>query len=168
MITRERLLEVLEYHEDGTLTWKPRPEGTRGWNTSLNNTPAGSINADGYLMLSIDGERILAHRAIFFMHKGYLPDIVDHDDTNTLNNRIGNLREATKAQNAFNRKSANKNNLLGLKNISQRGKSFRVKISRAGINYMKTCSSLEEAIAWRDEKLEELHGEFASKGNKNV
>ena len=166
MITQERLLEVVEYQDNGSLLWKPRPPGESGWNKTLEGSLAGSLDSNGYSKISIDGERIPTHRAVFLLFNGYLPEIIDHIDNNPSNNRIENLRAATREQNAFNRKAPNVTNLLGVKNVSKRGNSFRVKISKSGQNFMKTCKTLEEAIEWRDEKLKELHGEFASKGDK--
>lgn len=165
MLSKERLWEVLDYHEDGTLTWKRRPKGSPGWNSSLEGREAGTLRNDGYLMVSVDGCRILNHRAIFLMHKGYLPEKVDHKDTIRTHNWIDNLREATTGENACNRAAPNKNNLVGHKNISQRGNKYRVTISRKGNRYSKTCSSLEEAIKWRDQTLLEIHGVFANNGD---
>jgi len=53
---------------------------------------------------------------IFLYHHGYLPKFVDHIDGNKKNNRIENLREATKSQNAMNQKVSTRNT-SGIKGV---------------------------------------------------
>jgi hypothetical protein len=50
-------------------------------------------------------------------HNGYLPELVDHIDGNKLNNRIENLREASKQENAQNQK-IRLTNSSGVKGVS--------------------------------------------------
>lgn len=45
---------------------------------------------------------ILAHRLIFFIEHGYLPDCIDHINRIKDDNRIENLRDVTIQQNMFN------------------------------------------------------------------
>ena len=59
---------------------------------------------DGRLKANFDGKKYYLHQLIFCYHHGYIPELVDHIDQNPLNNRIGNLRPATFAQNAQNQK----------------------------------------------------------------
>lgn len=62
-----------------------------------------------YVRLGMHGRQV-AHRIIWVMEKGDLPDDIqiDHRDGNPWNNRISNLRLASCAQNQWNRKRARK------------------------------------------------------------
>ena len=59
-------------------------------------------------------------RLIWEMHNGIIPEgmEVDHEDRNTLNDSIGNLRLLNRSNNAFNR-GVQSNNKLGLKGVSK-------------------------------------------------
>lgn len=116
-----------------------------------------------YLQVCIDYQTYQVHNLIYIMLYGALPNSgeVDHIDTDTLNNRPSNLREATKAQNRANRKMPS-NNTSGYKGVSKRGNKWRVQISLEGKTHHKSGfdtaeAANEYAVAMR--KL--LHGEFA-------
>ena len=83
-ITQQTLLECLEYI-DGKLYWKkPTSVSTKvGQEAGCNN--------NGYRLLKLNKQFIQTHRAIFLMHYGFLPEIVDHIDGNKLNCRRNNL-----------------------------------------------------------------------------
>ena len=97
------LHEIFEY-KDGNLIRKKT------------NTIAGSLDVYGYLITSVHGKRQKNHRIIFLMMNGYLPKIVDHIDRNPSNNKIENLRDASRSLNCLNSKT-NKNNKSGAKNV---------------------------------------------------
>ena len=57
------------------------------------------------------------HRLVWLYFKGAWPkNMIDHVDGNTLNNRLSNLREATRQQNGFNRPVL-RSNKLGVKGV---------------------------------------------------
>jgi hypothetical protein len=110
MLNKEYLEKILRY-EDGKLFWK---EPKLGRNL---NKEAGCILNNGYKVIGINGKNYLNHRVIFMMHHGFFPKLIDHIDRNTLNNKIENLRQATKSQNGFNTK-IHIDNKAGHKNIN--------------------------------------------------
>lgn len=74
---------------------------------------AGHVREDGYRVIKVpyQGRRvqIMAHRLAYILHHGRHPEHeVDHRDTNRLNNRPDNLREATRAQQIANRRTPGK------------------------------------------------------------
>lgn len=75
----------------------------------------GSLS-NRYYKTVIDGTNMLVHRIIFKMFHGHLPEFLDHKDGNPLNNRIENLRPATREQNAQNIgvKSSNSSGVKGV------------------------------------------------------
>jgi len=85
---------------------------------------------------------------------------IDHIDRDKSNNNIENLRVATSSQNCSNR-ATRIDNTSGYKNITKRGNSYRLEITKDKKKYCKSFNSLEEAILHRDMKLNELHEKFA-------
>jgi hypothetical protein len=110
MINKELLHQLLIY-KDGKLFWK-QPKTGRNLTKE-----AGCVLNHGYKVLGINGKNYLNHRLIFMMHHGFIPKIIDHVNGNKQDNRIENLRQATRPQNAYNAK-AHSDNLTGYKNIN--------------------------------------------------
>jgi hypothetical protein len=91
---------------------------------------------------------MMEHRVIWEMHYGPIPDgmHVDHENGDKADNRIGNLRLATRSQNKANEK-LRKDNKSGFKGVYRRenGK-FRASISVNGkIKKLGNFDTAEEA-----------------------
>ena len=85
---------------------------------------------------------------------------IDHIDGNILNNKIENLRKATRSDNMSNRKTMI-NNKLGVKNIHKnKNNTYTFTLQKNKIRYQKCCKTLEEAIEHRDRVVREICGEF--------
>lgn len=124
-----------------------------------------------YIDVYYKGKMSSAHRIIWEMHYGEIPKgmVIDHKDGNGSNNRLENLRLATRAQNAQNRKASSKN-LSGYKGVTKakgrRGSilknPWRVWIQSYGKYYTKHgFATPEEAAKHYNEKAKELFGDFA-------
>lgn len=97
--SQEELLALFNYSEDGYLFWKVRHN---------NRIPADLFAGAwtrGRLKISIKGAMYFAHHIVWVMHKGGKPVPLDHKDRNPGNNRIDNLRPASPAENAQNRRA---------------------------------------------------------------
>lgn len=102
---REALAELFDYDpaETGIFRWKPR-DTKPGWNTAWAGKVAGGKDKDGYIQLQIGGKLWKAHRVAWALVHGEIdPRLhIDHANGDPADNRIANLRLATRAQNQYN------------------------------------------------------------------
>jgi hypothetical protein len=177
---KEYLHDCFEYLEDGRLMNKIQPRShfptERGYNISKTRNrerkEVGQINLTNYRVVKITylgkNTEFLVHRLIWVMHYGVIPEgyFVDHEDTNRLNNRIGNLRLALQPQNRQN-SNFQSNNTSGFKGVfwHKTLKLWQVRVGKDGfqhhIGYYKT---IEEANAAAIEARARMHGEFVNHG----
>lgn len=133
-LTIERLKQVYGYNADTGVFTRLISTGNR-FNNKVGNS--GYIQAQGYWMISLDGTQYRAHRlAWFYVHGVWPENDIDHIDGDRLNNRLVNLREATRAENMQNIQKANSNNKTGLLGAywCKRDKKFIAKIKSNGVN----------------------------------
>ena len=119
----------------------------------------GCVDPKGRVRISIGGFLYLAHRLAWLYHYGeWPPGLLDHESRIASDNRIDNLRLASKGQNAINSEATW--SLSGLRGVYyQKNTSlWRVKIADVNIGYFKTK---EAASAAYRAKAIELYGEFA-------
>lgn len=160
-LTQSRCLELLEYR-DGDLYWKVY----RGRLAEAGDH-AGSPAKDGRLRLKIDGKLHLNHRIVFLMFNGYVPEYLDHIDGDCTNNRIENLRPATKSENNRN-VGIRKDNTSGIKGVhwNKRDKKWQAQIQIEG---KRTClgyfDDLELADLVAIEARNKHYKEFANHGS---
>jgi len=108
MVTHEELLDMLDYNpRTGVFLWRdPRS------NRHAVGDEAGWVTRSGHIRIKIFGRSYLAHRLAWFYVKGVWPSLLDHINQNPADNRIVNLREATRRMNRLNSKK-NANNKSG-------------------------------------------------------
>jgi hypothetical protein len=148
---------------DGELRWKYNPEAGKRWNTVHAGKVAGCDSGHGYRKLSLNGKRIYAHQIVFLMHHGYIPQAVDHIDCDTSNNRIENLRAATKSSNGMNRR-APKSNTSGCKGVvwHKKANKWMASVTVAGRSiYLGLYTDFVEASRAANAARTEKHGDFA-------
>ena len=117
------------------------------------------IDKHGYIRTGAKNNNVYLHRYIM-----NCPDelVVDHINRDKTDNRKSNLRICEQKDNNCNRNTQS-NNSLGIKNINwhKENNNYRCVIKKDGKIYTKSSKDLEFLIQWRNEKLKELHGEFA-------
>ena len=128
---------------------------------------AGTINRDGYVRLFFNGMSVMAHRLAFFYYYGEFPLLeIDHLNGVRNDNRIINLKEASRIDNVRNNHNTafclrgynpSSKNKTKCRNIYKCNAKYAVVVSinKKSISFGR-WSTLEEAIAVRDEMLE--HG----------
>lgn len=162
-ITVDLLNELFTYDKETGKLYRKAPR------KSVNvGDEVGHDNGRGYLRVSINGKSYRVHRIVFLMHKGYYPAVLDHIDGNSHNNRIENLRPASRSQNQHNSKLA-KNNTSGYKGVSynKRANKFTAIVAHNNKSiFLGYYNTPEEANKVVRAAREELHGSFANHGDQ--
>jgi len=122
-VTKELCVRSFEYDPvSGSLRWKIRENIQSAANARWAGKEAGTImvTEDGksYRKVCVERVQILAHRIIWIMVYGSIPDgmEIDHENGDGLDNRISNLRCVTHGTNMKNVRLA-KNNTSGFKGV---------------------------------------------------
>jgi hypothetical protein len=151
-LTQERLKELLYYNAaTGIFYWRRTDCGRR-------SKPAGRLAVNGYIGISIDYKRYYAHRLAFLYIRGRWPDgDIDHINGRRSDNRLWNLREATRAQNLMNSKRR-RDNTSGFRGVYPRHGKYQARFRNKCLGVFLTA---EEASAAHSKAARELFGEFA-------
>jgi len=102
-LTAERLRELLEYApETGLFYWRKHRGGVAA------GQGAGSAHSGGYRLIVIDGIHHYAHRLAWLHVHGEDPkQEIDHINGIRTDNRIANLRQCSRRENARNKRRQN-------------------------------------------------------------
>lgn len=158
----ELVRKLFDYSPDtGVLRWKINISRHRA------GAVAGIVRGDKrYIEVRYRGSWFAAHRLIFLFVEGRWPEPeVDHENRDGCDNRWDNLREATRAQNAQNRRVA-KTNKVGLKGVlvvERYGvKKFEARIRIAGKQkHLGRFDTAQEAHMAYVREAEKHYGPFA-------
>jgi len=177
--TPDKLRQLLRYEPDtGKLFWKrvgpgvlranctnPEHKATH-WNSKYAGKEAfTATSASGHKRGRVLRQPFLAHRVIWAIYYGEWPDgFIDHKNMDPADNRISNLRLATKRQNGCNRKSlaGSSSRYLGVGWHKGVGKwKAAISIQNKSM-YLGTYECEECAAMAYDNAAKKHHGDFAS------
>lgn len=159
-VTHEQLISPVYYEEISGLFFRSSSKG----GVSVGSL-AGGLHANGYLMMNIAKRKVLAHRMTWLWCYGWLPECeIDHINGNKLDNRISNLRLASRCENQMNVPitSANTSGIKGVCYNKSAGK-WQAQIQANNKRfYLGLFSSKDDAALAYLSAEKKLHGDFAA------
>ena len=120
---------------------------------------AGHDDSEGYRTVKIGSSDYKVHRLIYKLIHGYDPDQIDHINGDKGDNRIGNLRSVSNAENARNRKMSS-NNTSGRAGVGwhKKQKRWQARIRVSGqLIHLGSYIEFDDAVRAREEA-EVLYG----------
>lgn len=161
-ISAEEARQLLSYNpETGTFTWRV------GRGKARVGSVAGTPCSGGYFQIRIYGRIYSAHRLAWLLTHGVWPENqIDHINGRRDDNRLCNLRLATRSENNRNAKRRS-DNTSGVKGVSfdKARDRWRAQIRVSGRNrHMGYHKTPEEAYAAYCKAAAEHYGEFANFG----
>jgi len=102
--------EYLEYQPNGELIWRK----SRGSRAKAGQIAGWDIN--NYRNVNLNGKPYRIHRINYLIHHGRMPIMVDHLNQCKSDNRIENLRQSDRSQNAGNQ-NLRKDNTSGFRGV---------------------------------------------------
>lgn len=160
MISADDVRRLLCYDDSsGILKWvNPHPD-SRG----MAGRAVSAVSKSGYVVITINRVKYQAHRIIWLYVYGEMPpEFIDHINGIKTDNRICNLRLASRSQNGMNSKY--RGNLSGHKNVYPNKGGFLVRIRSGGIAHQKWFKSIDDAVKCAKHLREIHHGEFMNSG----
>lgn len=160
LLTQDKLKSLLSYDPNtGIFTWLI----DRGGKARV-GAQAGSLTKKGYLNISIHKKLYRAHRlAWLYVYGSWPAQEIDHINRNKSDNRIDNLRDASRRLNNIN-KNLPRNNTSGIKGVGWHEKKqkwrARIFVFRKQIN-LGWYSTKESAVTARM-RAEERYGYAAA------
>jgi hypothetical protein len=164
-LTFDQVNDYVVYDQTtGLFTWRK----TRGRFRA--GEPAGYVNPDGYVVINLFFRPRRAHRLAWLLFYGeWPPGDIDHINRDRADNRLANLRVASREQNTWN-SLAHRDNGSGFKGVTYvgyRNKPWQARIYFKGkgktLGYFATA---KEAHACYIESADRLFGEFSPHGSE--
>lgn len=146
MITQDRLKEVLQYNaETGEFIWKVQlnARGTVG-------SQAGTKSKRYRKRIRVDGVQYFAYKLAWLYVHGQWPTEIDHINRDDTDDRIANLRVASRSENNFNRRDPVPGKQAGITWFAQTKRwRARIKVNRKEIA-LGYFVDIADAIAARE------------------
>ncbi|MCW1825723.1 HNH endonuclease [Enterobacter asburiae] len=126
----------------------------------------GNLSPAGYYRFHYRNKNMFAHQIVWILHGRTPPDgshyVIDHIDGDTKNNKISNLRVASKSGNAINSKKH--------VNVSfcKRDKQWRGYFKINGKQFTKGFKRKEDAYSYAIMKKNELGGDYVPKNQRTL
>jgi len=122
---------------------------------------AGAVQANGYVRVQVDGRFYAAHRLVWLMSTGSWPTYdIDHINGDRADNRLSNLRQATRSQNLMNTRLRS-DNRSGAKGVRVKRGKFQARIKINGIEKsLGVFDTIEQAVSARAVAANDIHGEY--------
>jgi hypothetical protein len=167
MPSYEKLHSLFEY-KDGMLFHKAGKSDSMGRSMNhLAGQKAGTLHPLGYRKVSVDQQPYMEHRVIWKMfNKDFKDGTLDHINNNRTDNRIENLRLASRAENNQNA-VIRKDNTSGVKGVNwnKRDKRWTASImingKRKALGNFKDLALATEFVQLARDM---VHGKFANHG----
>lgn len=135
------------------------------WNNSAARQVRGKSvshkNSDGYFCVTHYRKCFMAHRIVWEMHNGPIPEgmQIDHISGDRADNKIENLRLVTSAQNQWNRETIKRELPRGV-SVHHKG-GYLAAIRCRGVRHRKWFKDIHNATNWIKAMRDSLHGEYA-------
>lgn len=160
LISAEDIRNILSYDPaSGLFLWKV----DRSYRVKA-GYKAGHVTPLGYHAIEIAGRKFMAHRLAWLIVSGKWPAFdIDHLNGDRLDNRIENLREASRSENCSN-KLSRCDSKSGVKGVfwNKKLSKWQAQISKNGKQiYLGVFETMDEAKAAYRRAAAELHGPFA-------
>lgn len=156
-MNEENLLSTFRYEPETGLLYRMKSPKKR-----FEGKVVGAKESRGYLQVRFEGRLYMAHRIIWFIVYGHWPqEEIDHINRDRADNRLSNLRLATRQENTWNA-SLRKDNRFGAKGVSDRYGRYvaiiRVNGANTNLGYFNTVAEAAEAYK---SAAKQLRGEFS-------
>lgn len=129
-ITADRLRDLMSYNtQTGVFTWN---DGVVG----IGRRTRKEGNSWGYTSIGVDGRRYGAHQLAWLYVMGEFPNgDIDHINGDRADNRISNLRAATRSANMQNLRGAHKDSATGFLGVHKSRNKFSAEIMVGGVKH---------------------------------
>lgn len=158
-LTQKDLTELIHYDPiSGLFSWSKVRRGV------VVGKSLGTDNGFGYLRITVLGRSYYAHRLAWMYVHGAFPDCqIDHINGNRGDNRLGNLRAATSAENVQNKTKAQSNSASGVLGVSwhKHGKKWQSHIAKDGkrlfLGLFETIDAAQQAYLSAKRRIHEFN-----------